>query len=90
MRNFLLATAALALTTPVFAMAEPASKDATPRTDQNESGDPNRIICKRDKAIGSRLSSKKMCATAAQWDQMRADNRQAVERAQANRPKSGQ
>ena len=54
----------------------------------DEASDPNRLICKREKAVGSRLASKKVCATAAQWAQMRADDRQAVERAQAQRTKS--
>lgn len=90
MRKILLATAALALTAPAFAMTEPASSDSASSTDQGEGGDQNRIICKRDKVAGSRLNTKKMCATAAQWAQMRADNREAVERAQNNRPRSGQ
>lgn len=51
--------------------------------------DPNRIICRREKVIGTRLQSKRICATPAQWAQMRADQRAEVERIQKDRPVTG-
>ncbi|WBO22388.1 hypothetical protein [Sphingomonas abietis] len=44
--------------TPVASPAIPATKDAK---------DPNRIICKTEDQIGSRIATTKVCLTAAQW-----------------------
>jgi hypothetical protein len=47
--------------------------------------DPNRVICRTEEVIGSRLASKKTCLTATQWEQLRRDQRDTVERIQAFR-----
>lgn len=82
MKYLLPALAALVLAVPAVAhddgQAEPAAKEAT---DDSQ----NRMICKRQKATGSRLGSEQVCMTAAQWEQLRRDQRQATERTQANR-----
>jgi hypothetical protein len=41
-------------------------------------------ICKVENQIGTRLGSKKICRTRAEWDQIRAHGRQVVERVQAS------
>lgn len=61
---------------------EPAGTTAESNPDQN------RTICKTQKVSGTRLSSKKICMTAAQWEQEKRDQRQATERTQAGRWKS--
>lgn len=50
--------------------------------------DPNRMVCRREKVTGSRLATRKTCMTAAQWENMRAQNKQDLDRIQANRWKS--
>ena len=88
MKALIVGVAALTLV-PVSAVAmEPATSDNA-KTDDDASKDSgqNRVICKREKIIGSRLGSKRTCATEAEWAQMRADQRQATERVQANRPR---
>jgi len=47
--------------------------------------DPNRIICERQEIVGSRLATKRVCMTAAEWEIRRREDREAVEKAQVNR-----
>jgi len=43
--------------------------------------DPDRIICRRHKPTGSRISEK-ICMTASQWRQMTDDTQRALDKAQ--------
>jgi hypothetical protein len=43
-------------------------------------GDPDRMVCKRDKETGSRLS-KRICKTAAEWERERMENQDAMRNA---------
>lgn len=43
-------------------------------------GDPDRMVCRRQKETGSRLSSR-VCKTAAEWEQERLDNQEAIRNA---------
>jgi hypothetical protein len=43
--------------------------------------DPNRVICRRHKPTGSRISEK-ICMTARQWQQASDDTARALDRAQ--------
>ena len=42
--------------------------------------DPNRMVCRRHKETGSRLSSR-VCKTAGEWEQERLDNQEAIRNA---------
>jgi hypothetical protein len=42
--------------------------------------DPNRMVCRRQKETGSRLSSR-VCKTAGEWEQERLDNQDAMRNA---------
>ena len=44
--------------------------------------DPNRVVCITEDVIGSRLGSKRVCRTAAQWTAYRAEIRGTTERMQ--------
>jgi hypothetical protein len=66
--------AALALI-PAAATAEEKKPDAK---------DPNRIICEKQGVVGSRLATKRVCMTAAEWEMRRREDREAVEKAQVN------
>lgn len=70
---------ALTVATPAIAIAE---KDIIV---DGESKDPERIVCKKAQVSGSRLGSKKVCMSAAQWDIRRQADREAIQRAQINR-----
>ena len=49
-------------------------------TGEQIEGDPDRMVCKRDKETGSRLSSR-TCKTAAEWERERELNQEAMRNA---------
>lgn len=85
--NFLTISGAM-----VLLLATPAvAGDPTPAPMQlaeNSGGPTNKVVCRRVEAIGTRLSSKKVCRTQAQWDAEANANRQDLERGQTQRWKS--
>ena len=83
------AFAALVATVAGALIAAPASAAAAGSASAQAGGyDPNERICEKMVVTGSRLASKTVCMTRAQWDERRRDDRDAVERAQraANAP----
>jgi hypothetical protein len=71
----LAAAAALLLAQGARSAAEPATKAG--------SGDPNeKKICHVETDLGTRLGGKRICRTAAEWAQVRAEARRTVERIQ--------
>jgi len=79
--------AALAMLAAVPVRAEdPAPKPAAKA--EGDDGTLNKVVCRRVEAIGTRLSSKKVCRTQAQWDAEASANRQDLERSQTQRWKS--
>ena len=44
--------------------------------------DPNEKICQVVTPVGSRLATKKVCATRAEWEDKKRQDREATERAQ--------
>lgn len=53
------------------------------------SKDPNRIICRTDDEIGSRIHKKRICLTAAQWRDVSHESGFATERKEALVAKPG-
>ena len=47
-----------------------------------EVGDPNAKVCETVSQVGSRLSKKKICATKAEWAEMKRRDREVVDQAQ--------
>lgn len=85
MKFILIAAAALTLASPACAKdnaPEAASADESAQKGQDTTPDPNRIICRKQDIPGTRIGSKRVCATAAQWAQIKADTRQVTERVQ--------
>lgn len=58
---------------------------AAPSAEKDSKKDPNRMICEKQEELGSRLSTKRVCRTAAEWEAIRHEARQNLERAQTNR-----
>lgn len=48
-------------------------------------GDPTQTICEKVEEIGTRLATKRVCMTRAQWTEQRRLNREEIERAQQTR-----
>jgi hypothetical protein len=46
--------------------------------------DPNQKICQDITQVGSRLATKRICATRAEWAAMRKDDRETVDAIQRN------
>lgn len=44
--------------------------------------DPNERVCEKIKAVGSRLATKKYCATRAEWEDKKRQDREATDRMQ--------
>lgn len=56
---------------------------ATAREDsKRKAPDPNEVICKKEDVLGSRLQSRKVCRTRAEWAEQRQIDRHNVERSQ--------
>lgn len=80
-----LASAAASDTAPVNAPQAIAA--AAPPTEVVGEG-PDKVICRREKALGSRITAKRICQTAAEWERQRRDDQQLAEKVQSGRWKS--
>ena len=79
-RNVTMALAIAAVATPAW--AEPA-QNVTVQAEPGKKGrDPNEVVCEKVEVIGSRLISKRECATRAQWAERRLRERLDVDKAQ--------
>jgi hypothetical protein len=69
----------------VTGVGAPAWPQSAPKPNN---GDPSEVVCERIGSIGSRLATKKVCATRAEWAEKRKLDREAVDQAQrsANGP----
>jgi len=81
MRKLLLAVVLAAAAT--LAVARPSNA-------VDKSTAPNKVVCRSQEVIGSRLQTKKTCMTAVQWDQYEREQRATVDRIQAFKPNNGQ
>jgi len=59
--------------------AAPALSQTPPKP---QKGDPNEIVCEKITAIGSRVATKRVCATRAEWVEKRRLDKEAIEQAQ--------
>ena len=63
----------------VIGVAAPAlSQEAA----KPKKGDPDEIVCEKITTIGSRVATKRVCATRAEWAEKRKLDREAMEQAQ--------
>lgn len=61
-------------------MAPPAATE--PQQSRPAAKDPNRKVCELVELSGSKFNKKRVCMTAAEWENARLADRQAVERIQ--------
>jgi invasion protein IalB len=72
----------LAAAAPVVAQTAPPAQ-AQPGAAPASKVDPlNKMICKTEEVIGSRLNTQRVCMTAREWKDQADDTRQAIERMQ--------
>ena len=69
----------------------PAAALAEDKRDQSaDMGDSSRIICEEIKLTGSRLARKKDCRTAAEWAELRRQQKDTTSRIQSAIPRPGE
>jgi hypothetical protein len=72
-----LAAAALVMASPAFSQnTAPAPQNASPAKPKPK------IICETEEDIGSRLGRKRVCHTAEEWQRLRMETRDAIEKYQ--------
>jgi len=47
-----------------------------------DSRDPNEVVCEKQSVIGSRLATRRVCATRAEWAEKRRLDREAIDQGQ--------
>ncbi len=62
----------------------------TPPPARQKTSDPNEVICEKQEVIGSRLATRRVCRTRAQWADLKLQDRQEIERVQVQRGMKGE
>jgi invasion protein IalB len=73
---------------PAVASAQTAPAPATARAPAP--ADANEIVCEKQRKMGTRLVTRRVCLTRAQWAELRREDRSMVEQAQAQRGMKGE
>ena len=79
-----------------FALVVPSAASGQPVTSYrsiNESvpkGDSDKIVCRKEETIGTRLGAKKVCLTVAEWTELARENRERTEQIQAGACQAGE
>lgn len=81
LRACLLIAALLSWTAAPVA-AQPAQPAETPSSKARPPADPNQKVCQDITVVGSRLATKRICATREEWAQKRRDDRDTVDQIQ--------
>jgi len=66
------------------AIADPTSPAA------KQIQDPNKVVCETQEVTGSRITTRRVCKTRAQWADLLLQDRQEVEKVQVQRGMKGQ
>ena len=67
-----------------------AQSAGAPATKPPKARNMDEVVCEKSESIGSRLATKKVCMTRAQWEEARRLDRQEVDRAQIMRGTKGE
>ena len=82
------AATGLLASAPSAAQTQAATSPAA--TTQKTTDGGNEVVCERQPITGSRLGSRKVCMTRAQWADLRLQDRQEIEKAQTRRGMKGE
>lgn len=55
------------------------------KTEEPAKSDPDKMVCRTNDAIGSRLKRERRCFKLSEWEELRQLDRRAIDRIQANR-----
>ncbi|HUG46000.1 MAG TPA: hypothetical protein VMK31_05765 [Sphingomicrobium sp.] len=67
---------------PAFAQTIPAQAPKAQPVASTDKSDANRIVCKTEKVIGTRLGGKKVCLTVKEWQERASVGREETDRVQ--------
>jgi hypothetical protein len=74
-------TVTILATAPVMAQTTPAPAPAPPTAATNAKVNPlDKIVCRTEDTLGSRLKAHKVCATVREWKDQEDDNRAEMDR----------
>ncbi len=85
-RTWGLAAAAAGLLVSAPAAAETAAAASS----QKPADKSSEVVCERQEITGSRLGTRRICLTRAQWAERRLQDRQEVEKVQTSRGMKGE
>ena len=87
LNSIMLVTAALAFSASNTAWAQTSGHPTAAAAPQGKKArDPNEIVCQKIEVLGSRLATKRVCQTRAEWAEQQRQDRMDTERAQTLRP----
>lgn len=81
--------AALLLTMASTASGTDSTGTQTPANAKPAEPDQDPLVCRRVEELGSRLKSHKVCMHKSEWAQQRLQDRMMIDRAQVQRPTTG-
>jgi hypothetical protein len=81
----LVSTAAALAATAAFAQAPQASAPPAVGGARSASSASNKMVCRSESDVSSRLRRRRVCVTQAEWDEQRRLSRMDVEKAQTSR-----
>ena len=86
MLKLICAVSTVGLVVGLSAPAAAQTQTTAPASERQSAGrNPNEVICQRQEVIGSRLGTRKVCKTRAEWADSRVQDRQELERVQTQR-----
>ena len=80
-RGGMAALLSILVAAPVVGQTPPRGNIAPP--------DPNEIVCQKQEVLGSRLQSKRVCRTRAEWADLHRLDREQLEQRQTQKPMRG-
>lgn len=82
----IIAAAAVLLASAAPAQVTSYTSNNAPPVD----GESNKIVCKKEEKIGTRLAAKKVCLTVAEWNALTRANRERTQQIQAGTCQTGE
>jgi invasion protein IalB len=90
MLKLVYAASAVALTAGASMPALAQAQSSPAVASQQPSGpNPNEVVCQKQEIIGSRLATKRICKTRAEWADAQMQDKQELNRVQTQRGNSG-
>lgn len=86
----MLRVAAITLVLGGLVLAPAAAATADSPASKPTARDPNEVVCEKQEVLGSRLNTKRVCMTRAQWQEQRMQDRMDLDKSQNARPLKGE